>query len=166
MPVKSGGHHVREERENYLFHKVKTVTALPGYVLLVHFSDGTAKQYDVKPLFQKFSIFSQLAESTLFSGVSVDSGGYGVSWNEEIDLSCNELWNNGEEVSTSFDNLIAFGDATDLWNLNESTLRKAVSYGKLIDGVDVKKFGKQWLITKAAMVREYGQLPDSDKGQA
>jgi len=137
--VKSGSHYVRE----------------------VHFSDGTAKQYDVKPLFQKFDVFNQLMEPMLFSAVSVDSGGYGVSWNEGIGLSCDGLWNKGEEVSTPFDNLIAFGDATDLWNLNESTLRKAVPYGKLIDGVDVKKFGKLWLITKSAMVREYGQLPDS-----
>ena len=29
-----------------------------------------------------------------------------------------------------------------LWCLNESTLRKAISYGKLIEGVDGCKFGK------------------------
>lgn len=36
-------------------------------------------------------------------------------------------------------------DASELWGLNESTLRKAVSYGKLVNGVDVCKFGKQWV---------------------
>ncbi|MCQ2799394.1 MAG: DUF2442 domain-containing protein, partial [Bacilli bacterium] len=46
-----------------------------------------------------------------------------------------------------------------LWNLNESTLRKAVSYGKLIDGIDVSKYGKQWVVTMKAMEREYGPLP-------
>ena len=24
----------------------------------------------------------------------VDVGGYGISWNDEIDLSCDELWDN------------------------------------------------------------------------
>ncbi|RCX13838.1 uncharacterized protein DUF2442 [Anaerobacterium chartisolvens] len=147
-----------------MFHKIKSVTALPDYILLVHFSDGTAKQYDVKLLFKKFETFEQLKTPGLFSLVSVDTGGYGVSWNDDIDLSCNELWNNGKKTPTPFDNLIAFGDATDLWGLNESTLRKAVSYGKLIDGVDVKKFGKQWIVSKAAMIREYGQ-PQAEKAQ-
>ncbi len=41
-----------------------------------------------------------------------------------------------------FDGLMAFSDATDLWALNESTLRKAITYGKLIEGIDVCKFGK------------------------
>lgn len=58
-----------------------------------------------------------------------------------------------------FDGLLSFKDATDRWGLNESTLRKAVSYGKLVDGVDVKKFGKQWIVTIEAMEREYGK-PD------
>ena len=57
---------------------------------------------------------------------------------------------------TPFDGLMAFTDATQLWGLNESTLRKAISYGKLIDGVDACKYGKQWVISIEAMKREYG----------
>lgn len=52
--------------------------------------------------------------------------------------------------------MIAFTDATKLWGLNESTLRKAISYGKLIIGVDACKYGKQWVISTKAMKREYG----------
>lgn len=51
---------------------------------------------------------------------------------------------------------MAFGDATELWGLNESTLRKAVTYGKLVNGIDVCKFGKQWEVSTEAMKREYG----------
>ncbi|HWQ79902.1 MAG TPA: DUF4160 domain-containing protein [Anaerovoracaceae bacterium] len=163
---KATRHYIEEEKAEYVFHRVKTVAALPGYMLLVHFLDGTAKQYDVKPLFQRFEVFNQITDPAIFSSVVVDRGGFGISWNDDVDLACNELWNNGTEISTPFDNLIAFGDATDLWNLHESTLRKAVSYGKLIDGVDVRKFGKQWLITRAAMVREYGQPPDGNEKKA
>jgi hypothetical protein len=28
----------------------------------------------------------------LFEQVKVDSGGFGISWNDDIDLSCNELY--------------------------------------------------------------------------
>ena len=45
--------------------------------------------------------------------------------------------------------------------LNESTLRKAIAYGKLINGQDVCKFGKQWVISSEAMNREYG-LPKAE----
>ncbi len=62
--------------------------------------------------------------------------------------------------NSPFDGLLSFGEATQLWGLNESTLRKAVAYGKFQEGQDVKKFGKQWVITRAAMEREYGPQPD------
>jgi len=28
----------------------------------------------------------------------VDASGFGIFWNDEIDLSCNELWENGQIV--------------------------------------------------------------------
>ena len=71
-------------------------------------------------------------------------------------MSCDELWENGVQVETPFDGLMAFSDATELWGLNESTLRKAVTYGKLVNGVDVCKFGKQWVVSVDSMKREYG----------
>ena len=94
-----------------------------------------------------------------FYTVEVDVGGYGVIWGDELDLSCDELWANGTAIETPFDGLMSFGDATSLWCLNESTLRKAIAYGKLVNGVDVCKFGKQWVVSMEAMHREYGEPP-------
>ena len=93
----------------------------------------------------------------LFSSVEVDKGGCGIIWNDDLDLSCDELFENGKTVKTPFDGLMAFTDATQLWGLNESTLRKAIAYGKLVNGVDACKYGKQWVISTEAMKREYGQ---------
>ena len=140
-----------------MFHKIKNVAALPDYRLSVQFSEGVTKIYDVKPLFEKLPVFDALKDDVqTFYSVSVDIGGYGIVWNDELDLSCDELWEHGTQVHTPFDGLIAFSDATELWGLNESTLRKAISYGKLVDGVDVCKFGKQWVVSMDAMQREYG----------
>lgn len=140
-----------------MFHKIKNVAALPDYRLSVQFSEGVTKIYDVKPLFEKLPVFAALKDDKqTFYSVSVDIGGYGIVWNDELDLSCDELWEHGTQVHTPFDGLIAFSDATELWGLNESTLRKAISYGKLVDGVDVCKFGKQWVVSMSAMQREYG----------
>ncbi len=72
-------------------------------------------------------------------------------------MSCDEFWAHGVLTETPFDGLMAFSDATALWGLNESTLRKAIAYGKLVNGVDVCKFGKQWVVSVEAMRREYGE---------
>lgn len=141
-----------------MFHKIKNVFPLPDYRLSVQFSEGITKIYDVKVLFEKIPEFSELRDNAEFDCVSVDVGGYGIVWNDELDLSCDELWENGVRIDTPFDGLMAFSDATELWGLNESTLRKAISYGKLVNGVDVCKFGKQWVVSVDAMKREYGSV--------
>ena len=140
-----------------MFHKINEVYSLADFKLSVQFAEGCTKIYDIKPLFSKWEAFKKLEQSTeLFHSVEVGEGGYGVVWNDEIDLSCDELFENGVKVETPFDGLMSFGDATQLWELNESTLRKAIAYGKLTSGIDVRKFGKQWVISMAAMLREYG----------
>ncbi len=140
-----------------MFHKIKNVSALPAFRLSVQFSEGVTKIYDVKPLFEKIPCFAELQNDLdEFYSVYVDVGGHGIVWNDDLDLSCDELWENGVEVETPFDGLMAFSDATELWGLNESTLRKAITYGKLVNGVDVCKFGKQWVVSIEAMQREYG----------
>ena len=130
---------------------------MPDLHLCVQFAEGITKIYDIKPLLSKWTVFQALEDQPeLFSSVEVDVGGYGIIWNDELDLSCNELFENGKTIETPFDGLIAFSDATLLWGLNESTLRKAIQYGKLVNGIDVCKFGKQWVISEKAMLREYG----------
>ena len=141
-----------------MFHKVKAVCTLPDWRLSVQFAEGVTKIYDVKPLFDRWPVFAALQNSLeLFADVEVDRGGYGIVWSDDLDLSCNELFENGRTVRTPFDGLMAFTDATQLWGLNESTLRKAIAYGKLVNGIDACKYGKQWVISMEAMKREYGE---------
>lgn len=82
-----------------MFNKVETVIPKKGFILLIKFETGTTKYYDIKPLFDKWEVFNSLRNIPgLYNQVKVDSGGYGVSWNDEIDLACDELWENGIEV--------------------------------------------------------------------
>lgn len=142
-----------------MFHKVKNVSAIKDFKLCVQFCEGVTKIYNINPLFEQIPVFLFLKNHPEdFLCVSVDVGGYGIVWNDELDLSCDELWDHGETIQTSFDGLLSFSDATTLWGLNESTLRKAINYGKLRNGIDVCKYGKQWVVTKEAMVREYGEI--------
>ncbi len=147
-----------------MFHKIKNVTPLSDYKLSIQFAEGVTKIYDLNPLFKRIPVFGLLKNSPqLFYSVSVDKGGYGIVWNDDLDLSCDELWDNGTIKKTAFDGLIALSDATILWGLNGSTLRKAISYGKLINGIDVCKFGKQWIVSTDAMKREYGEAKEDSR---
>ena len=79
-----------------MFHKIKEVKPIKNYVLYVVFVDGTEKIYDIEPLFVEIEVFNSFKIiSGLFEQVKVDAGGYGISWNDDIDLSCDELWDNG-----------------------------------------------------------------------
>lgn len=138
-----------------MFHKVKYAAPLKDFKLTVQFAAGVTKVYDFKRLFDMYPQFKMT--QTEFEQVYVDVGGYGIIFTDELDLSSEELWENGKEIKTPFDGLIAMSDATQLWGLNESTLRKAIAYGKLVNGVDVCKYGKQWVISMKALEREYGK---------
>ena len=79
-----------------MFHRIKDIMSLKKYVLLATFQDGTVKTYDVSSLFEEVEAFNALKDTPhLFEQVKVDVGGYGISWNDEIDLSCDEIWVNG-----------------------------------------------------------------------
>lgn len=81
-----------------MFHRITQATPLPDLRLLVTFSSGAVKQYDVRPLLDRWPMFTPLADVPgLFACVQVDPGGYGISWNDDIDISADELWHNGTE---------------------------------------------------------------------
>ncbi|MCD8200692.1 MAG: DUF2442 domain-containing protein [Clostridia bacterium] len=86
-------------------------------------------------------MYKPLDRSEEFYGVYADVGGFGIVWNDDIDLSCDELWDNGVIVNTPFNGLLAFCEAAKSWELDESELRVAVSREKLISGADACGFG-------------------------
>ena len=143
--------------DKYTFHLIRSLSTTKDFHLIAQFDDGSIKSYDLEILSNKNSVFKELvANPALFAKAKVDVGGYGIVWNESLDLSSEEIWKNGKSINNSFDGLLAFSDASRIWNLNESTLRKALVYGKLKAGIDCCKYGKQWVVTKRAMIREYG----------
>jgi Protein of unknown function (DUF2442) len=77
--------------------KVKSIQAIERHILLVEFDNQQKRQYDVTPLLSK-AMFLQLKNATFFKSVKVDTGGYAVVWNEDIDISEHELWCNGQPL--------------------------------------------------------------------
>jgi hypothetical protein len=76
------------------YPQVRSVTPLAGKRLLVAFATGEERFYDCGPWLAE-SGFAALADETVFQQVRADPHGYGVLWNDEIDLAESELWING-----------------------------------------------------------------------
>ncbi len=81
------------------YPKIKYVEALEDYRLFVIFDNGTIKIYSMKSKLEN-KAFASLADINLFKKVQVGSGGYGIIWNDQIDLSEYELYKNGIQVSS------------------------------------------------------------------
>ncbi len=79
------------------FPKIRAVLPLEGYQLRVTFSNSVTKVYDCSEIL-KHPAFSLLHEPAIFRAVQVDQGGYGVFWNDAMDISESELWLHGKTV--------------------------------------------------------------------
>ena len=84
-----------------VMHKLIEVTPLSNFRLLAVFSCSTVVLYDVKRLFDRYKGFRDLAsEPDIFRKVMIGPDGHGVYWNDFLDLSSDEIWNNGQETTT------------------------------------------------------------------
>jgi hypothetical protein len=77
--------------------KIKQVQVKDDFHLIVKFDNDFEKDYDCQQLFRRPE-FEPLLNKAFFRSVKVDTGGYGISWSDDIDLSEYELWVNGKEI--------------------------------------------------------------------
>jgi Protein of unknown function (DUF2442) len=74
--------------------KIISAKAIDNNTLQVEFDNSIKKTYDIRRVTDK-EMFKPLENFSLFKNVQIDSGGYAVFWNENIDISEYELWTNG-----------------------------------------------------------------------
>jgi len=74
--------------------RIRSVEAIGRTELLIRFENGVEKIYDCA-LILSHPPFHLLNDPAFFRAVRVDAGGYGISWNDDMDLSEYELWTNG-----------------------------------------------------------------------
>jgi hypothetical protein len=74
--------------------KIVSARAIDDRTLLVEFSNHEVKRYDISKLLDK-PMFRSLQNPQFFKNFVIDLGGYGLVWNDEIDISEYELWQNG-----------------------------------------------------------------------
>ena len=77
--------------------KIKYADASKPFYLIVFFDNGVKKEYDCSRLLSRPE-FKLMSDMVFFKSAHVDAGGYGISWNDDIDISEYELWNNGKTI--------------------------------------------------------------------
>lgn len=75
--------------------KVKSVKPLKNQILEVEFVNKEVKLYDVKQLFEEFEDYKLLMNDDIFNLVHVDCGGSAIAFNEDLDITEHELYENG-----------------------------------------------------------------------
>lgn len=88
---------MNEERH----HRIKEITPLENMKIKAEFYGENERIYDVKTLYSTFPQFKILENNPdLFNKVIIDAGGYGISWNDELDLDAEDVWEFGEDINS------------------------------------------------------------------
>ena len=81
-------------------HRIITnIKVLDDLKFQATFADGEVVLFDVKTLFDKHPVFKQLEDKELFNKLVIDGVGYGVSWNDELDLSSDGIYMRGKHIA-------------------------------------------------------------------
>lgn len=79
-----------------MFHKIRKLRALPFYILWAEFEDGRRVFYNVGDLFDRIPAFRAFEKMPgLFETVQIAGGGWGVEWNDDLDLDGEEIYEHG-----------------------------------------------------------------------
>jgi hypothetical protein len=78
--------------------RIYQARAIDDHTLVIEFTNHEVKKYDIVHLL-KNPMFAPLRQRAFFNNFQVEPGGYGIVWNEDIDLSEYELWKNGITVA-------------------------------------------------------------------
>lgn len=82
------------------YPRIHQAKAIDDTTLIIEFTNQDVKTYDIRHLLD-IAMFSPLQQPAFFKNFKVEPGGYGLVWNEEIDISEYELWKNGVSLMES-----------------------------------------------------------------
>jgi hypothetical protein len=73
--------------------RIVSAKAIDDNTLMVKFTNLEIKKYDISKLLEN-PMFATLRNPGFFRNFQIEPGGYALLWNEDIDLSEYELWQN------------------------------------------------------------------------
>lgn len=83
-----------------MFHKAVNLEYREGTALELTFRDGSVKQFDLAKMFEKYPPLEALKDRALFLSGTLSGGGYGIIWNDDLDLETETVYEEGILVNT------------------------------------------------------------------
>lgn len=124
-----------------MVHRIRSVEPLENLTILVVFRNGVEVKYGITQLYDKFPQLKKLEEDNLFEQVSIDVGGYGLVWNDELDLDAEEVWQYGTKTGKRYDIDISLSLAENLIEARNSVgmTQKQLSEAAYMYQADISK---------------------------
>ena len=144
-------------------HRIITdVQPKDNLTILATFADGEIVSFDVKTMFEKHPVFQLLEGEELFHEVKVDGVGYGVYWNDEIDLSSDGIYLRGEHVGkTDPEPRILLGQAVAEARESASMSQRELSRSSGVMQAEISKIeqgkGNPTLLTLQKLAKSLGR---------
>ena len=125
-----------------------------GTTFDLYFNDGTVKRYDILLLADKFPQLNALKNRELFLKGHL-MGWSGVVWNDELDIECDTVYDEGIDVTNEYEDI----DAVVLgYQIKEKRIDSGLTQAELaekigIDQSDLSKLEKGLLNPSIKLVR-------------
>ncbi|MBQ7581984.1 MAG: DUF2442 domain-containing protein [Lachnospiraceae bacterium] len=138
--VKIESDRIDQKIQNRLTRKIADVLPLSANRLAVFFKDGKARLIDFEKNFEKQDAFRKvLREPSIFDRVKTAPGGNGIEWDEDRAVSAEALYDQGEAIAFSYDDLLCFAgkrlvdtaQACALLNVSRQYMNQLVRQGRL-----------------------------------
>ena len=143
--------------------KIEDVVPLQSNTLLVFFRDGTIRRCEMREYFEKRQPFSVLLKRPdFFARVQIQTGGYGVQWDENLAISDSELYRMGKRIPMTMDDFRAFAseriinaaEAAEILHCSRQYINELVKTDKLHP---IKTSEKNTLFLKSEVLKRNWQ---------
>lgn len=150
--------YIPEYIQKRMQHNITECIPCDNYTLLCFFDDGTTRKYDFTKWAPHIEINKITTSMNVFNSAHIAAGGYCVTFNDSIDVSACELYNNGSEIPLSINDFFSFinhsvvdtSDCCELMECSRQNLSNYTSKGLL---VPIKKDVKGNLYSKGNIYR-------------
>ena len=117
-----------------MFNKIAAVQPFGASEIIVWFADGETRLLDVQQLISTRDEFATLSDPKVFDAVQLAAEGYGISWGNDLDLGCKEVY----EASRSV-NVVKEESTRVISEVVEARHKTGLSQAKLAAAAGVKQ---------------------------
>lgn len=117
-----------------MFKKIASVQPFAEHDLVLWFADGETRLLESSEVVRNHAGYEALLDAKVFCGARLAAEGYGVSWDDGLDMGCKELYECSKEI-----NVVDLEGQRLISGVVEARHEKGLSQAKLASAAGVKQ---------------------------